>query len=56
MLSPLVLGEHVGLRRWLAMTVGFIGTLIIIRPGFQSFNPGAFMALGAGLRWRFTCC
>ena len=48
MLSPLVLGEKVGLRRWLAVAVGFMGTLIIIRPGFQNLNPGAFMALGAG--------
>jgi drug/metabolite transporter (DMT)-like permease len=48
MLSPLVLGEKVGLRRWLAVAVGFTGTLIIIRPGFQSLNPGVFMALGAG--------
>jgi drug/metabolite transporter (DMT)-like permease len=48
MLSPLVLGEKVGMRRWLAVAVGFMGTLIIIRPGFQGLNPGAFMALGAG--------
>jgi drug/metabolite transporter (DMT)-like permease len=48
MLSPLVLGEKVGIRRWLAVLVGFIGTLIIIRPGFQSVNPGMLMALGAG--------
>jgi drug/metabolite transporter (DMT)-like permease len=48
MLSPLVLGEKVGVRRWLAVLVGFIGTLIIIRPGFQSVNPGMLMALGAG--------
>jgi drug/metabolite transporter (DMT)-like permease len=49
MLSPVVLGEKVGLRRWLAVAIGFAGTLIIIRPGFQSLNPGVFMALGAGL-------
>lgn len=48
MLSPVVLGEKVGLRRWLAVAVGFMGTLIIIRPGFQYLNPGVFMALGAG--------
>jgi drug/metabolite transporter (DMT)-like permease len=48
MLSPAVLGETVGIRRWLAVLVGFIGTLIIIRPGFQSINPGMLMALGAG--------
>jgi drug/metabolite transporter (DMT)-like permease len=48
MLSPLILGETVGLRRWAAVFVGFMGTLIIIRPGFQSVNPGMLMALGAG--------
>lgn len=48
MLSPLVLGETVGLRRWTAVVVGFIGTLIIIRPGFQEINPGAFLALASG--------
>ena len=48
MLSPFVLGEKVGVRRWLAVAIGFMGTLIIIRPGFQSLNPGVFMALGAG--------
>jgi drug/metabolite transporter (DMT)-like permease len=48
MLSPFVLGEHVGIRRWIAVVIGFIGTLIIIRPGFQEFNPGMGLALGAG--------
>lgn len=48
MLSPVMLGEHVGIRRWAAVIVGFIGTLIIIRPGFQAFNPGMLMALAAG--------
>nr|WP_298681779.1 DMT family transporter [uncultured Dongia sp.] len=48
MLSPVMLGEKVGVRRWAAVVVGFIGTLIIIRPGFQAFNPGMLMALTAG--------
>ncbi|WP_374368776.1 DMT family transporter [Dongia sp.] len=48
MLSPVMLGEKVGIRRWVAVVVGFIGTLIIIRPGFQEFNPGMLMALAAG--------
>ena len=48
LLSPIVLGEHVGLRRWVAVLIGFIGTLIIIRPGFQELNPGVFMALASG--------
>jgi len=47
-LSPLVLGEQVGRRRWIAVCVGFVGTLIIIRPGFGTMNPGALLALAAG--------
>lgn len=48
MLSPIMLGEHVGIRRWVAVAVGFAGTLIIIRPGFEALNPGVFLALGSG--------
>ncbi|MBC8036433.1 MAG: DMT family transporter [Rhizobiales bacterium] len=48
MLSPVVLGEKVGVQRWSAVVVGFIGTLIIIRPGFQDLNPGVPMALASG--------
>jgi drug/metabolite transporter (DMT)-like permease len=47
-LSPLVLGETVGARRWVAVVIGFIGTLIIIRPGLQALNPGVIFALAAG--------
>lgn len=48
LLSPFVLGEHVGWRRWLAVAVGFIGTLIIIRPGLKELNPGVLFALLSG--------
>jgi drug/metabolite transporter (DMT)-like permease len=47
-LSPLLLGEHVGPRRWAAVAVGFLGTLIIIRPGLAPLNPGSLLALAAG--------
>lgn len=47
-LSPLILGERVGPRRWAAVFVGFIGTLIIIRPGIAAINPGSLLALAAG--------
>ena len=47
-LSPLILGERVGPRRWGAVVVGFIGILIILRPGFQAVNLGSLLALGAG--------
>lgn len=47
-LSPFFLGEKVGARRWAAVAVGFVGTLIIIRPGLGGINPGSLLALGAG--------
>lgn len=48
LLSPMVLGETVGRQRWFAVCIGFIGTLIIIRPGFVALNPGSLLALAAG--------
>jgi drug/metabolite transporter (DMT)-like permease len=36
--AALVFGEPVGWRRWLAITAGFIGVLIIVRPGIAGFN------------------
>ncbi len=47
-LSALVLKERVGPRRWAAVAVGFLGTLIIIRPGVVAVNPGSLLALAAG--------
>ena len=40
-LSVPFLGEHVGWRRWLAVIVGFIGVLIVLRPGPGMFTPAA---------------
>ncbi len=48
-LAPMFLREHVGLRRWIAVAVGFVGVLIVIRPGIQALNPGMFLAFGAGV-------
>lgn len=48
-LAPFVLQEHVGLRRWIAVGVGFLGALIIIRPGFSGIDlGGSVFALAAG--------
>jgi drug/metabolite transporter (DMT)-like permease len=47
-LSPIFLGEKVGLRRWSAVIIGFIGSMIVIRPGFIEFNLATFAALGTG--------
>ncbi|MEM9196593.1 MAG: DMT family transporter [Pseudomonadota bacterium] len=46
-LSVPVLGEHVGWRRAAAVVVGFIGVLIILRPGLRVLDPAAFVAFGA---------
>ncbi len=48
-LSPLVLKEKVGVRRWSMVMVGFLGVMIIIRPGLQAFNWGVVFALLSGL-------
>ncbi|MCZ4274097.1 DMT family transporter [Maritalea porphyrae] len=42
-----ILGEKVGIFRWSAIGVGFLGTMIIIRPGFQEVNIGVWFMLGA---------
>ena len=47
-LSPMILHEKVGPRRWAAVGVGFIGTLIIIRPGLGGITQGSLLALAAG--------
>ena len=44
-----VLGEVIGRNRWLAIGMGFIGALIVIRPGFAEFNLGTAFALGSAL-------
>ncbi|MGE5377154.1 MAG: DMT family transporter, partial [Bacteroidota bacterium] len=44
-LSVLLLGEKVELYRWLALIVGFMGVLLVIRPGSTSFNEGSVFVL-----------
>lgn len=44
-LSVPMLGEQVGWRRWIAVTIGFIGTLIIIQPGSGDFNVYVLLVL-----------
>ncbi|MCA9952998.1 MAG: DMT family transporter, partial [Anaerolineales bacterium] len=48
-LSVVMLGETVGPRRWLALIVGFMGVLLIIRPGAATFNLGSVFVLLATL-------
>ncbi|MES2195728.1 MAG: DMT family transporter [Pseudomonadota bacterium] len=43
--AALMFGEPVGWRRWLAIMAGFIGVLIIVRPGVEGFNQFTLFAL-----------
>jgi drug/metabolite transporter (DMT)-like permease len=43
--AALVFGEQVGWRRWLAISVGLLGVLIIVRPGFEGFSVYSLVAL-----------
>lgn len=43
--AAMFLGEKVGWRRWLAMAVGFCGVMLVIRPGFNGFEPASLFAV-----------
>lgn len=48
-LSVLVLKEYVGLWRWFAVALGFVGVLLAVKPGFQTLELGHLSAAIAGL-------
>jgi len=48
-LSVFFLKEKVGWRRWTAIFIGFIGILIILRPGSKVFDPLSLVALGCAI-------
>ncbi|MDF0597848.1 DMT family transporter [Psychromarinibacter halotolerans] len=45
LLSAFILRETVGIRRWAAVTIGFLGTLIVIRPGMGVVDPAIFFVV-----------
>lgn len=51
LLAIVVLGESVGVRRWLALLVGFGGTLVILRPGADVVDPGALYVVLSACAW-----
>ena len=51
MSAALFFGEHVGPRRWTAIAVGFIGVLIIVRPGLEGFSAYSLYVLAC-----VACC
>ena len=48
-MSGPLLGERIARLQWVAVAVGFIGVLFIVRPGGSLFQPVALLALGAAL-------
>ena len=48
-LGALLLGEKVGIRRWSAVVIGFIGAMIIIRPGTGAVHPAVLLVVLAAL-------
>ena len=53
-LSVVMLGEKVELRRWLALIVGFAGILLIVQPGSTNFNEGSLFVLISVLFYALT--
>ena len=52
--AALVLGETVRIRRWTATILGFIGVLVIVRPGAHTFNPAAIIMIVSALTSAFS--
>ena len=52
-LSGWLLGERLDTRRWLAIATGFVGVLIIIRPGTQAFHPAILLSAGNAILYAF---
>ncbi|CAD7029123.1 EamA/RhaT family transporter [Pseudorhizobium endolithicum] len=48
-MSVVFLKEQVGIRRWSAVVIGFIGVLVVLRPGFRELSVGHLAAVFAGL-------
>jgi drug/metabolite transporter (DMT)-like permease len=50
-LAGLILGEAMRLRRWSATALGFLGALIIVRPGLAAIDPAALLAVITAAIW-----
>ena len=48
-LSVFLLGEKVSFRRWAAVFAGFLGALIILRPGLGVMHPAMFLVVGTAI-------
>jgi len=49
--AAVLLGERMRLRRWSAVVIGFLGALLILRPGFQEMSLGLLAVLASSVFW-----
>jgi drug/metabolite transporter (DMT)-like permease len=49
--AMIIYKEKIGLRRWVAIAIGFLGVLVVLRPGFQEISEGQILALSAAVGW-----
>ncbi|MBS0220631.1 MAG: DMT family transporter [Proteobacteria bacterium] len=50
-LGVVFLGERAGLARWLAVAAGLVGVLLIVRPGFRTFDWPLLLPLAGAILW-----
>ena len=50
-LAAVLLGEKLRIRRMLALTAGFTGALVVVRPGVEALNPGALLVIFSAVLW-----
>ena len=53
-LSVIILGERMRVRRWTATILGFVGTLIILRPGIEAIDLGSVLVVSSAIVWAVT--
>jgi drug/metabolite transporter (DMT)-like permease len=53
LLAAPMLGERVGLRRWVAIGLGFAGVLIVVQPGAEAAQLASLLALGTAVCYAF---
>lgn len=51
LLATVFLGEMVRIRRTIALAVGLVGAIVILRPGIEAINPGALFVIFAAVLW-----
>jgi drug/metabolite transporter (DMT)-like permease len=51
LLAIVLLREQVGWRRWAGLVAGFVGTLVILRPGADVVSAGALFVVGSAFCW-----